>query len=322
MAEDNRTQFKREPAVRIFAQELSQTSLSTGKDEGEKTDRFTPTYAFSPTGAKINRAFLVGTLTEVEEMETSNSTFIKGRLVDATGAIGIMAGQFQPEVASTLRELAGKLPVFVAVVGKPNIYKPKDGGSYTSIRPEDIHVVDEKIVEAWAAETAKRTMERIKILKEAMETGKGSEELKSVIAAYSPNIEELKHMVQVAIGKASPTENRPKNNGDGSDAKSSQTAPAGEQMKGEQEKAPVTAPATPPQAPAQAPNNVNADAAHALLKDMCALSEDGTVGGSTFVDRLVQRKLASPDTALSLIKSVMDQGLAYEPKMGRLKAVA
>lgn len=317
MAGDNKSQsqFKREPAVRIFAQELSQTSLSTGKDEGEKADRFTPTYAFSPTGARINRAFLVGTLTEVEEMETSNSTFIKGRLVDATGAIGIMAGQFQPEVASTLRELAGKLPVFVAVVGKPNIYKPKDGGSYTSIRPEDIHVVDEKIVETWTSETAKRTLERIKILKEAMTTGKGSEELKSVIAAYSPNIEELKHMVRVAIGKASPTEYIPKNNGDGGGAKSSQTAPAGEQTK-----PPATA--SPAQTPAQAPNNGNMDAAHALLKDMCALSEDGTVGGSTFVDRLVQRKLASPDTALSLIKSVMDQGLAYEPKMGRLKAVA
>jgi len=314
MAGDNKTQFKREPAVRIFAQELSQTSLSTGKDEGEKADRFTPTYAFSPTGARINRAFLVGTLTEVEEMETSNSSFIKGRLVDATGAIGIMAGQYQPEVASTLRELAGKLPVFVAVVGKPNIYKPKDGGSYTSIRPEDIHVVDEKIVETWTSETAKRTLERIKILKEAMATGKGSDELKSVIAAYTPNIEEMKHMVRVAIGKASPNEYIPKNNGDGSSAKSPQTAPAGEQTKPPAQSAPATT--------AQAPANANAEAAHALLKDMCALSEDGTVGGSTFVDRLVQRKLASPDTALSLIKSVMDQGLAYEPKMGRLKAVA
>ncbi len=322
MAGDNKaqTQFKREPAVRIFAQELSQTSLSTGKDEGEKADRFTPTYAFSPSGARINRAFLVGTLTEVEEINTSNSSFIKGRLVDATGAIGIMAGQFQPEVASTLRELAGKLPVFVAVVGKPNIYKPKDGGSYTSIRPEDIHVVDEKIVETWTVETAKRTLERIKVLKEAMATGKGSEELKSVIAAYTPNIEELKHMVRVAVGKASPTEYIPKNNSDGGGVKSSQTAPAGEQVKGEQTKAPT--PAAPAQAPGQAPINGNADAAHALLKDMCALSEDGTVGGSTFIDRLVQRKLASPDTALSLVKSVMDQGLAYEPKMGRLKAAA
>src|SRR3990172_4626245 len=255
MADNNRSQFKREPAVRIFAQELSQTSLSTGKDEGEKTDRFTPTYAFSPTGAKINRAFLVGTLTEVEEMETSNSTFIKGRLVDATGVIGIMAGQYQPEVASTLREMAGKLPVFVAVVGKPNIYKPKDGGSYTSIRPEDIHVVDEKIVEIWTSETAKRTLERIKILKEAMTTGKGSEQLKSVIAIYSPKIEELKHMVRVAIGKASPNEYIPKNNGDGGGVKAEQTAPAGEQTK---------PPAPAAQAPAQVPNNANADAAHAL----------------------------------------------------------
>jgi RPA family protein len=316
MADDNGSYFKREPAVRLFAQELSQTSLSTGKEEGKKADRFAPAYSFSPTGAKINRIFIVGALTEVDEIETQNATFVKARLVDSTGGIGIMAGQFQPEAVSVLRELAGKLPAFVAVVGKPNIYKPADGGSYTSIRPEDIHVVDEKIAEIWTSDTAKRTLERIKILKEAMAAGKCSEELKSVIAAYSPNIEELKHMVKVGIGKAALTEYRPKNNGDGSGAKTSQTAPAGEQTK-------APTPPAPAQAPAQAPEiDESVKAAHALLKDMCALSEDGTVGGSAFADRLVQRKLASPDTALSLIKSVMDQGFAYEPQMGRLKAVA
>ena len=42
--------------------------------------------------------------------------------------------------------------------------------------------MEEKIVETWTSETAKRTTERIKILKEAMATGKCSEELNSVIA--------------------------------------------------------------------------------------------------------------------------------------------
>jgi len=47
-------QFKREPAVRIFAQELSAIVLTVGKEDTEKADRFTPTYAYSATGAKIN----------------------------------------------------------------------------------------------------------------------------------------------------------------------------------------------------------------------------------------------------------------------------
>jgi hypothetical protein len=114
-------------------------------------------------------------------------------------------------------------------------------------------------------------------------------------------------MVKVAIGKAAPKAQ----NGDGGVAKSQPSAP------GSTAKAPA-------KEEAQKVNSKdpNVEAAFTLLRDMCALSEDGTVGGGVLVDRLVQRKLASPDTALTLIKNVMDQGLAYEPKMGRLKAVA
>src|SRR5450756_2084684 len=176
MAEDNKsqTQYKREPAVRLFAQELSQTTVAVSKDQGEKADRFAPSYSYSPTGARINRVFIVGTLTEIDEIG-GDSNFIKGRLVDATGAINIMAGQYQPEVSGVLRRLSDKLPAFVAIVGKPNIYKPKDGGSYTSIRPESVQIVDLRAVEMFTAETAKRTVERISLLKKAISDGNGSE---------------------------------------------------------------------------------------------------------------------------------------------------
>ena len=222
-------QYKREPAIRVFAHEIAMTSLSATKDE-ETKDRFTPTFAYSPTGAKINRVFIVGTLTEVDEIGAEDSNFVKGRLVDATGSINIMAGQYQPEVAGILRELAGNLPAFVAVVGKPNIYKPKDGGSYTSVRPEDIHVVDETIVEMFTAETAKRTIERLKSCSSRLSrpgtcTNPADHDkvvdLKAVIAAYNPNIDDLKHMVKVAIGKAAPKAQ----NGDGGVAKSQPSAP-------------------------------------------------------------------------------------------------
>jgi hypothetical protein len=318
MAEDknnssSQQQFKREPAVRIFAQELAAVELTAGKEDGEKADRFTPTYAFSPTGAKINRVFVCGVLTEVDEMETSSASFIKGRLVDATGGVGIMAGQYQPEVAIALRDLAGKLPAFVAVIGKPNIYKPKDGGCYVSIRPEDVRVVTEQIVETWTAETAKQTLERIRRLKEAITSGKGSDEMKAVIAVYEPKIDDLKRMVMVAVGKATPTDYIPKTNGDAGGVKSQQNPPKDEQAK---------KPANPSPSAQSDALKAAMEAGHALLKELCALAEDGTVGANAFCDRAVQRKLASPDTALTLVKGMMDTGLAYEPKMGRLKAVA
>lgn len=308
MAEEK--QFKRETAVRIFTQELSQTQLQSGKDESQKSDRFTPTYAYSPTGAKINRVFVCGALTEVDEMETQNASFVKARLVDATGGISIMAGQYQAEVANMLRELADKTPLFVSVVGKPNIYRPSDGGCYVSIRPEDVHVVTAQVVETWTAETAKRTLERIKAIKDAMTSGKCSEEMKAVIAAYDPKIDDLKHMVMTAIGKETPMESKPETNGGGGGVKP--------QAKKEDEK-------TPP-APAQASTlrdlvRANIEAGYDLLKELCSLSEDGTVGANAFSDRLVQRRLASPDTALTLLKGIMDEGRAYEPRMGRIKAV-
>ena len=308
MAEDNKsqTQYKREPAIRLFAQELSMTTIAVSKDQGDKPDRFAPSYSYSPSGARINRVFIVGTLTEIDEIG-GDSNFIKGRLVDATGAINIMAGQYQPEVSGFLRRLSDKLPAFVAIVGKPNIYKPKDGGSYTSIRPESVQIVDMKAFEMFTAEAAKRTVERISLLKKAISDGNGSDDLKMVIAAYKPDIEDLKNMVRIAIGKIPPN-SQTTTNSDGGGVKTQPSAP-------EKDVSKEAAKAEPPKDP-------NVISAHTLLKDMCALSEDGSVGGSVFIDRIIQRKLASADTAMTLIKNVMDQGLAYEPRMGRLKAVA
>ena len=310
-------QFKREPAIRIFVQELSRTELQLEKKEDAKGNRFTPSYCLSPTGAKINRVFLCGALTEVDEIDTQNASFIKGRLVDPTGAINIMAGQYQPEVAAILRQLSNRIPVFAAVVGKINIYKPQDGGCYVSIRPEDLHVVTREIVDTWIGETAKCTVERIKSLKELMAAGKYTEEQKAVTSIYNPQIDELKRMVRVAIGKEVSNDYKPgMNDGDGS-AKKPAMAP------NEEVKTSILPPVTSPvaQNSTQEIKESKTEAMYNLLKELCSLSEDGTVGGNAFADRLVQRKLASPDTAMTLVKGMMDGGMAYEARMGRLKAV-
>ncbi len=311
-------QFKREPAVRIFAQELSRIEIQLEKKEDGKGDRFAPSYCLSPTGARINRVFMCGALTEVDEIDTQSASFVKGRLVDPTGAITIMAGQYQPEVAAILRQLSNKIPVFVAVVGKLNIYKPQDGGCYVSIRPEDLLLVTREIADTWIGETAKCTVERIKALKELMEAGKYTEEQKAMISIYNPQIDELKRMVRIAIGKEASSDNKPPgiNNGDGSAKKPA--AASNEQPKTSTSPS-VTSPGV--RNLAQEIKEPNIEAGYKLLKELCSLSEDGTVGGNAFADRLVQCKLASPDTAMTLVKGMMDGGMAYEARMGRLKAV-
>lgn len=49
--------FFREVARRVFAQEMKDSNL-TSRDEN---DQYAPQYVLTPTGAKVNRIFLVGT---------------------------------------------------------------------------------------------------------------------------------------------------------------------------------------------------------------------------------------------------------------------
>jgi len=149
--------FFREVARRVFAQELKDSNL-TFRDE---SDQYAPQYLLTPTGAKVNRIFLVGTLIEKEDIGT-DSEYWRGRISDPTGSFLVYAGQYQPEGAQFLSEC--ELPAFVAVVGKTSTYTTDDGNVFTSIRPESIQQVDELTRDLWVLETAKDTLNRIKDL--------------------------------------------------------------------------------------------------------------------------------------------------------------
>jgi uncharacterized protein len=149
--------FFREAARRIFAQELKDSNL-TSRDE---SDQYAPQYVLTPTGAKVNRVFLAGTLIEKEDIGT-DSEYWRGRISDPTGSFLVYAGQYQPEAAQFLSEC--ELPAFVAVVGKTSTYTTDDGNVLTSIRPESIQQVDELTRNLWVLDTAKQTLERIEAI--------------------------------------------------------------------------------------------------------------------------------------------------------------
>ena len=151
---ENGSGYVREVAHRVFAAELKESNLQS--KEGQ--DQYSPQYLITPTGAKCNRIFIVGTLTETENVGT-DSEFWRGRIVDPTGAFYVTAGQYQPEAAQVLARTAP--PEFIAVVGKPTIYTTKEGNILTSIRAESIHVVDAAIRDKWVLETASHTMTRL-----------------------------------------------------------------------------------------------------------------------------------------------------------------
>jgi RPA family protein len=147
--------MERQPAVRLFAEELTDCTDEFAESDEDRA----PSFVMLPTGGKANRVFLVGTLTNVEDIG-SDSEYWQARVVDPTGAVNVYAGEYQQAAMAKLRQL--EAPTYVAVTGKPRVYEPEDSDeAYVSVRPESIQVVDEETRETWVVETAAATMERI-----------------------------------------------------------------------------------------------------------------------------------------------------------------
>jgi RPA family protein len=144
----------REVARRVFAREFNDASHTFKESDDERA----PVYLLLPTGERANRVFLVGTLTEKEDVGEDDE-YWRGRIVDPTGTFFVYAGQYQPDAASTLRDL--EPPSYVAVVGKPRTYETDDGSVNVSVRPESITPVDAATRDRWVVETATRTVRRV-----------------------------------------------------------------------------------------------------------------------------------------------------------------
>jgi len=150
----------REIARRVFAREFNDATYTFKESDDDRA----PVYALLPTGQRVNRIFVVGTLTETEDVG-EDSEYWQGRVVDPNGdTFFTYAGQYQPDAASMLREL--EPPAYVSVVGKPRTYETDDGDVNVSIRPESITAVDEATRDRWVVETAERTIERVQAFEE------------------------------------------------------------------------------------------------------------------------------------------------------------
>src|SRR5437870_7251221 len=152
----------REVAWRLFASEYNDANLEM--DGGG--DR-APSYIVTPLGAKVNRVFVVGVITDVENVGSDIQPMWRARVSDPTGTFHIYAGQYQPEAAATLSKL--KPPIFGAIVGKSRIYSPEAGTVLTSIRPERIKPVGGAARDARTPERCRALPERLDPMAEARE---------------------------------------------------------------------------------------------------------------------------------------------------------
>ena len=164
---------RREVAYRLFAAEFDDADFSYAESDEERA----PNYVVTPTGARANRVFVVGVLTEVEQV---NDDVVRARVVDPTGAFVVYAGQYQPEALAALE--SADTPSFVAVTGKARTFEPDDSDVvYTSIRPETVSEVDAETRDRWVVTTAERTVDRVATAAAAHERVERGDRLQSVL---------------------------------------------------------------------------------------------------------------------------------------------
>lgn len=141
-------------AYRVFSEEFNRATYTFRESDEERA----PIFALLPTGAAANRVFVVGTVTETEDIG-DDSEYWRAQVVDPVGTFFLYASQYQPVAMDFLRDV--EPPCYLSVTGKPRTYETDDGGTNVSIRPEALAVVDEDTRERWIVETADRTLTRV-----------------------------------------------------------------------------------------------------------------------------------------------------------------
>ena len=166
---------RREVAHRLFAAEFDDAEFSYSESDEERA----PNYVVTPTGARVNRLFAVGVLTELEQV---NDEVLRARVVDPTGPFVVYAGQYQPEALAFLE--AATPPLFVAVTGKARTFEPEDGDRvFTSVRPESISEVDAETRDRWVVQAAEQTVARVDRTASARQSGLSGDTLRQALVA-------------------------------------------------------------------------------------------------------------------------------------------
>ncbi|MFC6835679.1 hypothetical protein [Halomarina ordinaria] len=166
---------RREVAHRLFAAEFDDADYSYSESDEERA----PNYVVTPTGARVNRLFVAGVVTEVTR---AGENILRARVVDPTGAFVVYAGQYQPEAMAFLEEVDP--PTFVAVTGKARTFQPEDSDIvYTSIRPESVSEIDAATRDRWTVTAAERTLERLAVFDAALDAGLSGSALTEALSA-------------------------------------------------------------------------------------------------------------------------------------------
>ncbi len=295
----------REVAWRLFAGEYNDANL-----ELEGTGERAPSYVVTPLGAKVNRIFVVGVITDVENVGTDMQPMWRARVSDPTGTFHVYAGQYQPEAAAALSKL--KPPVFGAIVGKSRVYQPDSGGTYVSIRPEVIKAVDERVRDFWILEACRSLRKRLDAVAEARKmdplTAEGLVSVGVKAALADGIVQAASHYGKADLARY--------------------TAMLAESLRYllPEYREEVSAEAQPPtpepaaKAEAKEPEEPTADE-DKVLEVITALDKDGKGAPWEGILDAAGKAGVAKDKLEESINSLLDKGLIYEPILGRMKKI-
>jgi RPA family protein len=302
---------KREPAWRVFAGEYNDATLEV-KGSGEKT----PSYVITPLGAKINRVFIVGVLTDVEPI-SEGGEMLRAHVSDPTGVFTLYSGQYQQEATDALQRI--EVPSFLAVVGKTRTYRLEDQTLYVSLRPEYVREVDAHIRDQWIIETCKHTKDRIHAVLEAKKMnpanvydlnrlGYSKELAEGVVAAvkHYSNIDLHRYiaMIQESLQYLVP---------DREQVKTIVTPKREEDKKTEKMKTEKM-----PKASDKIKSEEKNDPEGVVLEVIRSIEDEEGAAWDEIINKCKEKGLTEDDVEEAL-SSLMDKGLIYEPILGLIK---
>lgn len=145
-----------EGAVRLFAGEFNQSTLTVADDDDRSA-----AWVVTPSGGFCRQVFIAGALVEVYEQ----GDLLLFRVADPTGGFDLICGGNTAGPAASIRKIP--LPSFVSVSGRAQLYQ-KDKKPVPTIRPEHVQVIDRTVRDQWIIRTARSTLERLKVMEEAL----------------------------------------------------------------------------------------------------------------------------------------------------------
>ena len=169
---------QRQPALRMFAIEFSQSSLPiVGVGE------YDPSFVVSRLGAMTSRMLGAGVIDNMERRDTESGPGYRGRLRDSTGLHMFDVTPFTPELHADAEEILSRFErgdrFLMLMLGRSRHYETEDGGVFTSIRAEGFREIDVTRYHVWLARTADATMRRIDSYRKSRELENSESSYKS-----------------------------------------------------------------------------------------------------------------------------------------------